>query len=98
MEIFQKEGVDPTRFIFTGIPVDPYFMKSFSKEEVMDKLGLSLDKDYILLGAGSMGVQGMMDILDQLKSLLKKRPKVHLLAFCGSNEELLKQIQNLNHP
>lgn len=98
METFQKEGIESSRLIPTGIPVDPAFTEPCSREEATRKLGLSLENDYILLAAGSMGAQGMLAILDQLKPILERCPTLHLLAFCGTNEVLLQEIQELNHP
>ncbi|MDE5759217.1 MAG: hypothetical protein K2H85_11475, partial [Allobaculum sp.] len=98
MEAFQKEGIESSRLIPTGIPVDPTFTEPCSREEAIHKLGLSLENDYILLAAGSMGAQGMLMILDPLKSVLKKCSTVRILAFCGTNQMLLKEIQKLNHP
>lgn len=98
IETFQNEGVEASRLIATGIPVDPSFVEPCSKEEAAQKLGLSVNKEYILVAAGSMGAKGMDSILDQLKPILQKRPHVEVLAFCGSNESLHHQIESLKNP
>lgn len=93
---FHQKGVPFERMVALGIPVDPLFSEPCSKEEAALCLGLPSDKDYILVAAGSMGAKGLMEILDVLKPLLSSKREV--FAFCGTNEDLLQKVQELNHP
>lgn len=94
---FKEKGVPFERMVATGIPVDPLFSEPLSKEEAARILNLPVDKDYILLAAGSMGTHGLMEILDVLKTL-SFSSTLQILTFCGTNKELLQHIQDLKNP
>lgn len=92
---FHDEGVELSRMIPSGIPVDPAFARQSPREAAGARLGLDSARRYILVGGGSMGVSGIWMILSELQPLLDEMPDLEMLVLCGSNRTLQKRIDSL---
>lgn len=88
-----KLGADADRISVTGIPIDPIFAQTKDKAQMRSKLGLAQDKAVIMLSAGGFGVGRMHEILHSLGEL--KTP-TQVLAMCGKNQRLLREVQQLS--
>ncbi len=89
-----KLGVPTAKVTVTGIPIDPVFAEKKSQHEMRRKHGLRPEVTTILLSAGGFGV-GPVEHL--LQALMEMKHSAQVIAVCGRNEELKKQIEELNH-
>ncbi len=88
----EKLGIDPSKITVSGIPVDPVFAEKRDKQEMRDKHGLARGPVTILVSAGGFGVGPMENMLT---SLLDLRHAAQIIAICGRNEQLKKQMEKL---
>ncbi len=93
---FMENGVERSRILPLGIPVDHKFDLRMTKQQAARSLKLDPDKRYILVGGGSMGLNGLWPMLHSLKDLLHKNPDLHILVLCGNNKKLYKRIERWN--
>ena len=89
-----KLGVPTAKVTVSGIPIDPVFAEKKSQHEMRRKHGLRPEVTTILLSAGGFGV-GPVEHL--LQALMEMKHSAQVIAVCGRNEELKKQIEELNH-
>lgn len=87
---FVKNGVPDKKIIASGIPINPAFYSSLSKEEAKRKLHLPADKRIVLLTCGSMGCGPMKALTHDLPELLPC--DVRLVVICGNNRRLFKSL------
>jgi len=72
-----------------GIPVEPVFSKRHDAMAILQKSGLREDKFTILVVGGGFGVGPIEDIIKIAGSI---SDKVQIVAVCGHNENLVKQL------
>ena len=89
-----KLGVPTAKVTVSGIPIDPVFAEKKNQHEMRRKHGLRPEVTTILLSAGGFGV-GPVEHLVQ--ALMEMKHSAQVIAVCGRNEELKKQIEELNH-
>lgn len=82
----QACGVDRDRVRVTGIPIDRRFAHLPSKVEARARLGLSLDRDVVLVMAGGMDKRTLEVLLEQARRV--KWP-ADLVVVCGRSPELM---------
>ncbi len=92
---FNEHGVELSRILPLGIPVDPAFTHPKDKAKAAKDLGLDPDCRYILVGGGSMGVDFIWDVLSRIRPILQDQPDLRVLVLCGSNQGLYKKIAAL---
>ena len=88
-----KLGVPAAKVTVSGIPIDPVFAEKKSRQAMRRKHGLRPQVTTILLSAGGFGV-GPVEHL--LQALMEMKHSAQVIAVCGRNEELKKQIEELN--
>jgi processive 1,2-diacylglycerol beta-glucosyltransferase len=86
-------GLDPAKVEVTGIPIDPIFAQNKDKHAMRAKHGISQDKTVIMLSAGGFGVGRMEELLQHLSAI---RHPVQILAMCGKNEKLKREIEEFS--
>lgn len=86
----EKLGIPSGRVITSGIPIDPIFARPKGKIEMRQKYGLRPDVPAILISAGGFGVGRVAQIVE---SLLDLRHPAQVLAICGRNEDLQRNIE-----
>lgn len=94
---FCDAGIDESKIIVTGIPVNPKFYKKNSKEYAKGMLKLPEDKKIVLLMCGSMGCGPIKQLSELLPKVMPDNS--HLVAICGNNRRLYKSLikeQNKN--
>lgn len=95
---FHAEGVPYDKLIPTGIPINPVFSKPMTRQQAAQNLELDPSKRYILVGGGSMGTNGISDILKELAPLLESSEDLEALVLCGSNQGLEERIISAKLP
>ena len=86
-----KKGIPEGKFKPLGIPIDPKFAVSRSKEEACRALGIPC-KRTVLVMSGSMGFG---NVLDEIKALDKLDFDYQIVTICGNNKKLKAQIDRL---
>ena len=81
----------PDKITVSGIPIAPKFSEMKSKAAVREKFGLAADVPTVILSLGGFGVGRIGTLLDALRTI--RRP-VQILAMCGRNEELKKELDS----
>lgn len=84
-------GFPSEKITVSGIPIAPLFSDTKSKSAMREKYGLEPDVPTVILSLGGFGVGRIGTLLDALRSI--RRP-VQILAMCGRNEELKKQLDS----
>lgn len=82
----RASGVDAERIRVTGIPVDPRFAVTGRRAEARERLGVSEDRDMLLLMAGGMDRRTLQVLLAQL---CKLRWPLDAFVVCGRSPDLL---------
>lgn len=85
-------GMDTSKFLHIGIPINPKFSKKIDKKEARRMLGVDENKNTILLMSGSMGY-GNLD--KHLKSLDTLEFDMQVLVVCGSNKKTYRKIERM---
>ena len=90
---YEGFSIKKEKLVPSGIPVRLEFYKKEEKEKAIKILGLPKDKEIILLMGGSMGAGPLI----KLASLIcEKIPEnAHLVAICGNNKKLMKELKNI---
>lgn len=83
-----KMGIEESRIFVYGIPVSADFLLNKDRETILGKLGLK-NKTTILLMGGSLGLG---DVRKTLKSLLKSKRDLQIIAVAGHNKKLEIQL------
>ncbi len=81
-------GIDESRILPLGIPVQPKFKNKMSKFQAREKLNLKQDSPVVLVMGGSMGYGGITKLVESLKDT-----NMQILAVSGSNK---RQFNKLN--
>lgn len=84
-------GFPAEKITVSGIPIDPVFSESKLKPAMREKYGLDPDTPTVILSLGGFGVGRIDTLIDALRSI---RHPVQILAMCGRNEELKKQLES----
>ena len=84
-------GFPAEKITVSGIPIAPKFSETKSKQAMREKFGLDADVPTVILSLGGFGVGRIGTLLDALRSI--RRP-VQILAMCGRNEELKKELDS----
>ncbi len=85
------KGISSDRLLPLGIPVQKKFSVKREKKEARKELGIPVDKNVILLMAGSMGYGNMPEILS---GILRFDDSCVVLAVCGNNKRLYKKLND----
>ena len=82
----RASGVDADRVEVTGIPIDRRFTRLPERSGVREALGVSPDRDLLLLMAGGMDRRTLATLLEQLSAV---RWPLTAIVVCGRSPELL---------
>ena len=86
---FIDQGVKENKLIPLGIPVKRAYSEDYDINECKKKVGLNINKRYVLLLTGSMGFGNVEEIVDELKNNIKD---INLIVACGTNKELYEKL------
>jgi processive 1,2-diacylglycerol beta-glucosyltransferase len=73
-----------------GIPIDPAFSRPMEARQAREALGLQAQSPVLLLTGGSHGLGRLRDAAD---AALSRLPGAQLLALCGANGALRRQLE-----
>ena len=83
-------GTDGSKVKVIGIPVEPAFTKPLDKEAIANRLGLKKGVPVILVLGGGFGVGPILEIVKTIEGIAAP---MQILAICGHNESLVKQLE-----
>jgi processive 1,2-diacylglycerol beta-glucosyltransferase len=84
-----KKGVEPNKIKSFGIPFDPKFNNGFSRDAILEKLGLKDSVPIVLIMGGG---QGLGPIKTIVKSLEKVKRDIQEIIVSGTNKKLYKWL------
>ncbi len=89
----KKKGFSEEQIIPSGIPINPKFATSKTKEEARAELGLDLNKKTVLLMGGSMGYGNIGKLVSRLDSI---DTDFQLIVVCGNNKTMYRDVSSMN--
>jgi processive 1,2-diacylglycerol beta-glucosyltransferase len=89
-EGLRARGIPAHKVKDTGIPIDAAFAQPLERLEARRRLGLSLEGPVLLLSGGS---RGLGRIREAAEALLARLPQAQILAACGANEDLRRDLE-----
>jgi len=90
--VLEKRGIPGKRIKVTGIPVDPRFCDTLTKEAARERLALKSGIPTLLLMGGGAGLGPIGKIL---RSLRKLRHPVQVIVVTGVNRGLRKRMEKI---
>ena len=84
-------GIDPLRVEDFGIPIDPTFCKSSSKDEICARLGIDKDVPCVLIMGGT---QGLGPIKNVARLLEASRSRLQVIIATGTNKRVYKWLKS----
>ena len=91
---FIDQGVKENKLIPLGIPVKRAYSEDYDINDCKKKVGLDINKRYVLLLTGSMGFGNVEEIVDELKNNINR---INLIVACGTNKELYEKLKEKNN-
>ena len=91
---FIDQGVKENKLIPLGIPVKRAYSEDYDINDCKKKVGLDINKRYVLLLTGSMGFGNVEEIVDELKNSINR---INLIVACGTNKELYEKLKGKNN-
>ena len=91
---FIDQGVKENKLIPLGIPVKRAYSEDYDINDCKKKVGLDINKRYVLLLTGSMGFGNVEEIVDELNNSINR---INLIVACGTNKELYEKIKGKNN-
>ncbi len=88
----KTKGIDESRLLSFGIPVQEKFTTKRTKEEARNILEIPTDRPVILLMGGSMGYGNMCSMVEQIEALDLNHT---LLTVCGRNARQRRKLLDL---
>ncbi|MDM0464955.1 glycosyltransferase [Clostridium perfringens] len=92
IEEFKNKGLDYSKLIAFGLPIDSKFKVKTPKEKAKVSLGLEKNKPHILIMGGSMGAGSVKDTTLYISKNLKD---CNITTICGNNKELFKEMYEI---
>lgn len=86
---FLDKGFKKDILLPLGIPVSKKYSEKYDVDECRKKLGLDINKKYILILTGSMGFGNVTEMLGKL---LKKIKNATFIVACGTNDRLFDKL------
>ncbi len=85
-----KKNVPEKKILPLGIPIDPKYLKRYSKKEVIKKFGFREDAPVILVMGGTQGLGAMEDVV---KSVVNDKEHAYqLIIVSGNNKRLRRKL------
>lgn len=90
----ESHGFSAEKITVSGIPIAPAFSEAKSKRAMREKYGIDPSVPTVILSLGGFGVGRIHTMLDALRKI--SRP-VQILAMCGKNEELKRELDSASN-
>lgn len=91
-ERLKTQGIDNSKIVVYGIPVDPKFLCTHDKGSLREKFSLKPDMHTVLVITGSFGLGPLEEITDLL------REEAQVLVVCARNKKLYSRLASKNYP
>ena len=93
-------GIDPKRIAVSGIPINPRFMPSDEPRSLLrERLGLSLDRQIVLMMGGGLGIGPLEEMLRSLQSTPLPLAAVVIVGRNARVERrVLASAESMNYP
>lgn len=95
MEEYIARGIPESHLYPIGIPVKKEFRTGLTKEQARVALGLDQDKKYIMISGGAVGSGKILEGVTLLAGRYILNSNVRIIAICGENGFVYKQIKRL---
>ncbi len=95
LEEYVSYGIPEYKLYPIGIPVKKEFRTEMTKAEAREALGLEQDKRYIMISGGSVGSGKLLESVALMAGRFLIDSNVSIIAICGSNGFLYKQMKKL---
>jgi processive 1,2-diacylglycerol beta-glucosyltransferase len=92
-EIWERAGVDPSKFATTGMPLDPSLFEPIDRGAFMKSKGLNPDVRTLVLASGGEGVGDFPAIVKSISEHVKD--PLQIVAVCAKNEAHFKNLTAL---
>lgn len=92
VEDFVSRGIPREKLYAFGIPTHSSFACRETREQAKLRLGLDLEKKYILITGGSMGGGKIEKAICELEKGIAGCEDIEVIAVCGSNKELYDRL------
>ncbi|MDP5272599.1 MGDG synthase family glycosyltransferase [Chengkuizengella axinellae] len=92
-----QNGIPASKIVVSGIPVDPDFMTSYSKQTIRKNFNLEKMPTVLVMGGG----WGVLNYEDLLNELLFWKEKIQIIICLGNNEKALNELSSnslFQHP
>lgn len=89
----QKKGFKKEQVVPLGIPINPKFATSKTKEEARAELGLNINTKTVLLMGGSMGYGNIKKTVIRLDNI---DVDFQLIVVCGNNKKMYEEVNSLS--
>ena len=86
-----ENGIDPSRIMPFGIPIDPKFRSGLDKNSICEKLGLDKDKQCVLIMGGTQGLGPLKEIVRMLDV---SDVDTQIIIAAGTNKKLYKFLKS----
>lgn len=93
-----NKGIPKEKLYPLGIPVLSRFSENKNRDIIRKKLGLDLNKKYILVSGGSMGGGEIKKAVKTLSSVISDYENAELIIICGNNKKLYNKLINADYP
>ena len=90
--LFTEAGIPDEKMAVTGIPVRSAFAIQQEKNALKARFGIQPENRHLLMMCGSMGCGPIPEMLSRIAQELPENWEISVV--CGTNEELLKELQN----
>ncbi len=85
---YLADGLPRERIFLTGIPVDPVYASSPTRQEARLRLGMDLDKSIALVMGGGIGLGPMEEVVDSLH-----KGGFGVEVICGTNDKARASLE-----
>lgn len=89
---FCDRGIPEHKIVPLGIPVSTSFLEDISQEQAKKQLGLSPEKNYILVSGGSIGAGNLEQTIGLLCDYMEHQKKMECIVICGNNMRLYRKL------
>lgn len=89
---FIRRGIPKEKIYPFGIPTHSKFASDETRNAAKERLGLDINKKYILITGGSMGGGRIDKAIAKLRAYFADKENIGLIIVCGSNKALYERL------
>lgn len=89
---FKRRNISGEKLLPLGIPVGRAFNENITKDKAKRRLGLEINKKYILISGGSIGAGRLCESVKCIKEHISNDITRSMIIICGNNEKLYGEL------